>query len=341
MLGSELIYAGPGELMRPVRDTVWSGDVSVLLKTLTSHPERLHFPRALIVGKVISTIRIGVSGVGTFSLYGNLLSHLRRTYRENANLFPYPYDWRASNVNTAASLAAYIRACVPRAARIAYLAHSMGGIVARLMLTDPSNEDIAARTATFIQMGTPGLGSSKAYYTLKQEPSFSTVMQTILQTKWHLNPMGFHRLMEALSTFESLYELLPHESEHILVTRAGQHFSALEERLWPSDRSARISGVGVLHRLIRDFSLPTLLTIYSDDVSTDGYYEIDHNFKFQARYGEVQGDGTVSVASAVQGVNGDRRVRVSEHGTRHDEIQNSLSARTAIDIELARYGTPY
>ena len=337
MLGSELIFEGSGPTLRPIHEPVWSGDFAVLIKTLTSSPERLHLPNPLSTGRVIRQVK--PPGVPPRSVYAKLLDRLEATgYKNGISLFPFPYDWRLSNVLTARNLALFVRSMIPDGAKISYITHSMGGLIVRIMLSSTENDDIKSRTASLIQIGIPALGSSKAFYTLQKEPSFGGLMQFLLKVNSHVRPDAYHRLLDAVRTFDSLYELLPHDTERFLVSMADENYNAFDNRFWSTERASKLPVVGDVHKQVRAFSFPPLLTIYSDDIETDKYYQVDINFKVEGTYGCVNGDGTVSVSSAVHGSILQRRYALQRR-VLHDDIQNHPDALALIESELNTHGT--
>lgn len=94
---------------------------------------------------------------------------LLETFEENGyatgvNIFPFPYEWRASNVETAKLLKTKIEAVKVAAKwpKVDIVAHSMGGLIAREYigtLNGGSNID------QLITLGTPHDGSPKSYLT--------------------------------------------------------------------------------------------------------------------------------------------------------------------------------
>jgi len=67
-------------------------------------------------------------------------------YKENENLFLFGYDWRQSNATTAETLAAFIAGEPTLAGReFDILAHSMGGLTARLLVSRHS--EVAPRSS--------------------------------------------------------------------------------------------------------------------------------------------------------------------------------------------------
>ncbi|CAL9623931.1 esterase/lipase family protein [Streptomyces sp. enrichment culture] len=113
-------------------------------------------------------------GVSAIDGYGPLMSFLRRRLglsAESGNLLPFPYDWRLSVRLTARRLAARVEPALAawRArsgnpeARVVFVAHSMGGLVARYYL-DVLGGSAYARA--LITIGTPYRGSVNALETL-------------------------------------------------------------------------------------------------------------------------------------------------------------------------------
>ena len=88
------------------------------------------------------------------------------------NFFPFAYDWRQDNQDSADRLAQFIRDKDKTGnSRYRLIVHSMGGIVARLMLLD--NPDIRENTDLLFQIASPLSGSARAYYTLKKHPELN------------------------------------------------------------------------------------------------------------------------------------------------------------------------
>lgn len=94
--------------------------------------------------------------------------------RAEDDFFPFAYNWLTDNQVTANKLAEFIRE-KDQTGNYLYclIAHSMGGIVSRLMLANPNNRDLAEKTKLLFQIATPVRGSAKAYYALKRYPNFA------------------------------------------------------------------------------------------------------------------------------------------------------------------------
>lgn len=86
--------------------------------------------------------------------------------KKNPDLFPFPYDWRQNNVESAAKLARYvelIRAMHPEADNVDIVAHSMGGLVSRRFMLDHPGV-----VGKLVLVASPLLGASKAVFAKKE-----------------------------------------------------------------------------------------------------------------------------------------------------------------------------
>lgn len=95
--------------------------------------------------------------------YDDLLATLDANgYTPDVDLFPFPYDWRASNVDTAALLKQKIDAVkvVCACDTVDLVAHSMGGLVARQYMQSALYEDDVDQ---LVFLGTPHQGAPNAY----------------------------------------------------------------------------------------------------------------------------------------------------------------------------------
>ncbi|KKT74335.1 MAG: hypothetical protein UW71_C0027G0001, partial [Parcubacteria group bacterium GW2011_GWB1_44_7] len=98
-----------------------------------------------------------------FHTYDDLIATLTANgYVEGQNLFSFPYDWRFSNVLTAAALKNKIAEVknICQCAKVDLVAHSMGGLVARQYIQSPQYQSDVDQ---LIFLGTPHLGAPKVY----------------------------------------------------------------------------------------------------------------------------------------------------------------------------------
>lgn len=168
--------------------------------------------------------------------YGNILKTLsayggyeeavlgQKVERERKYFYTFVYDWRQDNVETVKQLAQFIEQIRkdyddPNL-KVDIIAHSMGGLIARYYLRYgvqdvlnsndfPVNLYGAERLRRVILLGTPNLGS------IKQVKSFINGAEIVFGD---VNP-------EAMITFPSLYQLLPHPLNNWIVDQSGNPLS--------------------------------------------------------------------------------------------------------------------
>jgi len=155
-------------------------------------------PKSPAVGLEVCGILESIRVVGPFKFhqYDQLLDTLRGYgYVEGKTLFVFAYDWRLSNFDTARTLAEFVRQKVGNRP-FDIVAHSMGGLVARIYLRDHEG---GKRVARLVTMGTPHRGSVKILRIADSGWS------------WWENALagGIGQIRETLMTFPSVYELLP------------------------------------------------------------------------------------------------------------------------------------
>jgi pimeloyl-ACP methyl ester carboxylesterase len=95
--------------------------------------------------------------------YTDLIETFRANgYQEDYDLFPFPYDWRRSNEETAVALRLRIMEAknICRCDKVDVIAHSMGGLVVRQYI---QSDDYAGDIDQLVFLGTPHLGAPKAY----------------------------------------------------------------------------------------------------------------------------------------------------------------------------------
>lgn len=135
-------------------------------------------------------------------------------YTPGVDLFPFPYNWRRSNVETAVLLKQKIDEIktICNCDKVDLVAHSMGGLVARQYIQSDSYEQDVDQ---LIFLGTPHLGAPKAYlmweggeFAVKGDV-FGEVLELILEHEAHEN--GFSNLFSYIqsSPISSVQELLP------------------------------------------------------------------------------------------------------------------------------------
>jgi phospholipase A1 len=107
-----------------------------------------------------------IENVVCFDVYGSLLKQfVELGFQQDGSekrLYPFPYDWRLDLEHTAEGLASKLDTVNSDGARDIYLvAHSMGGLISRLVLETGTyaNRPWFKKIRTFIAMATPHQGA--------------------------------------------------------------------------------------------------------------------------------------------------------------------------------------
>jgi pimeloyl-ACP methyl ester carboxylesterase len=105
-------------------------------------------------------------GVFTQEVYGPVITHLEQLgYRAGRDLFIFDYDWRRSAFDNARALAEFLNRTIPDPTlRVDILAHSMGGLIARIYALKFGG---SPRISRLMSAGTPFLGSVKVFQSIE------------------------------------------------------------------------------------------------------------------------------------------------------------------------------
>ncbi|MDA0368717.1 MAG: alpha/beta fold hydrolase [Proteobacteria bacterium] len=254
-------------------------------------------------------------------------------YRESQappnQLLVFGYDWRQSNFETAARFDQFVKEKIP-SGDFDILAHSMGGLVARIYIKEFGN----GRVQNLVAMGTPYRGSLQ---TLR-----------LLQTGWgpfanHVAG-GMQTIRDVILTFPSLFELLPRynccsaNGERVDVMEfetwlqldllpaaftTGQKLGTIKKNL---ERAAQLSEIvgsqprGVNEHRIAGFFLDTLTHV---DVPSGGIS--------LGKWTVGSGDGTVATFSAYDGRTDNASAALAAH-TRLFTSKN-VAAQLALTLQ--------
>jgi hypothetical protein len=147
-------------------------------------------------------------GLWTIDGYGQLVDGLKRRFTLNeahpnqpGNLLIFPYDWRLSNILSASKLAETASRELDRwrkhtqnpGAKLVFICHSMGGLIARWFLEVLGGREI---TRQLITIGTPYQGSVNA------------LSQLVNGLSVGLGPLSL-KLTAFVQSLPSVYQLLP------------------------------------------------------------------------------------------------------------------------------------
>lgn len=277
--------------------------------------------------------------------YDPLLDRLRGLgYREGRTLFVFDYDWRQSNYDSARALERFV-ASQPGLARGEFdiVAHSMGGIVARIYLERHSGAD---RVHSFVTLGTPHRGSLK-------------ILDMLLSGFGGLGDFmagGADEVKRVAFTFPSAFELLPFYDNCCVRGLPGQAdrrvFDILDERYWlsawaPAEYRSGPRRERIRSHLARARELRVLLRapvtsgveLYpfaGTFVDTLSQVYVDPESLSPEVWKKTNGDGSVLVTSAA----GDRVDQARVSFTQHSALFRDAHVRVALEWILIRPAGP-
>lgn len=141
-----------------------------------------------------NTITAGTGDYGVFDYYRPLCTMLEENYGDTYDVLFFPYDWRLSNVSSAASLAIAINNSYDE---VILIAHSMGGLVASKYLANSSvNRN---KVDKLITLGTPYTGTPHLIY-VAETGDFNSF----------LSVLGYESTIKNLmQNFHCTYQLAP------------------------------------------------------------------------------------------------------------------------------------
>lgn len=155
-----------------------------------------------------STVTLGdvISRAGG-DVYETALAYLdTRGYRiADKTLYLFPYDWRKDNQSNSALLAQVVDQIKTETGldKVNILAHSMGGLVARLYISDPAH---ASNIDTLVTLGTPYLGAPKAFDVLHYGHA--------CMIQWGVCLLNRNTTQQLVKNWPGAYQLLPGPHYH-------------------------------------------------------------------------------------------------------------------------------
>jgi len=323
MMGSVLHKKIIGENGEYDTEVVWGDDILKNMDLLGVNPEKIANINEdnILVVDVIREMKL--SHIKKYSVYNKIIQFCTSSYglglKENYGFFVFPYDWRKDNSQIAKLFADFIRSnCDLSTDSIIIIAHSMGGIVSHLMLVE--NDDIHDNIKLYFQIASPIEGSVKAYYTLKKNASFNWVCDYFWNLHHHIDPTVRHRLLSVLSEFDSLYQLLPHESVRPLYGERGEQYSAMDEKIW-GDKINKIKAAKKVHKHLRKKLKCKMCCVYSERYETEMFYRVNEYFNIETiGMPPARGDKIVVSASAIANSGKNERLLIKSRKSRHDQI---------------------
>jgi pimeloyl-ACP methyl ester carboxylesterase len=261
------------------------------------------------------------------NVYSGLLSALRDLNYQSNEIVLFDYDWRLSNFDNAAILRDKIRQLRANGAdKVDIVAHSMGGLIARIVLQNMNGFDDVHNV---IFLGTPHLGSARIFQNLRD--GFDN-----WPNAW---AGGLQEIQKTILSFPATYELLPTYTECCAFVPNGdvaraRYFDILEPDAWkrltwlPSDLRSGPGFEALATHLAGARRLKSLmqapLASNPDDAARihfigNGFLNTWSRVFFDETTGKIvsnilrPGDGTVLLFSATAGNPGQVQISKREH----------------------------
>ncbi|MCQ0987013.1 esterase/lipase family protein [Jiella marina] len=200
-----------------------SGDEEIVWGTVGAITE---FP-ALALGSAPGEVypcglirEISYLGVYSQAVYSGFVERLESDgYVEGKTLFLFDYDWRLSVFDNARKLAEFVDENVPEDRKIDIVAHSMGGLIARIYALEEGGTD---RIAQLMSAGAPLRGSVEVFDQIENGWGLANVFMGGLET--------FRR---TVLTFPSTFDLTPrYAGSYAHAAAAGSEFDPNDLKTW-------------------------------------------------------------------------------------------------------------
>lgn len=234
--GKALWGTSPGALWRVI-----AGGALDQLELGGSDNEEDDLGDGIVATALIENVEI-VPGLWKQGGYSRLAEYLQSLHlTRDDNYFEFPYDWRRSNRVSAKKLAALISPWLAAwrtksgnpNAKVVFVVHSMGGLVARYFVECLEGWKV---TKTILSLGTPYKGSGNSLGFLCN--GFT----------WKVGPVEAFDGTDALRSFDSVYQLLP---TYPFVKEPGQGLKRVFELDLPNLDRGRASAAHAFHEEIR------------------------------------------------------------------------------------------
>jgi pimeloyl-ACP methyl ester carboxylesterase len=298
------------------RSSLWRLD-ELRLGTDGRETVRSHRPCGLIgTVQVVGPLKIDA--------YSDLLTTLGGMgYRSGENLFLFPYDWRRSNFESAKKLKEMLDSPPFASQQVDILAHSMGGVVARIYIQELGG---VAKVNRLVTMGTPHLGSAE--------------MLNVMDDGWgfwrNLAAGGLGNVRRTILTFPAIYELMPYYPNCCAVGMPGaegtHEVSPFDRNFWKSMPwvtavfPIEVSDAFLMRTLqnalrVKEVMLEEMPSSINFFPLCTGIFDTAWRVYWDAVTGRIarrdtdKGDGTVHIRSAANGRLSQCRASTSEHKT--------------------------
>lgn len=254
-------------------------------------------------------------------IYQDLLNYLAmKGYSKGVDLFVWPYDWRKSIKDLAPLLANEIntilgntilekiiqREKILEHEKLIILSHSLGSLIVRYCINAGILKDSSEKIAKLIEMGPPVRGASKAFFSVSTMPAIARSFLKLIRQIPILGSFAFNNLQRVISSFPSIFEMLPPDDEQILQGNRGSNYSAFNwpgwgHPKWPSYISKYISEAQQIKQNLHPPSGFDVRTLYSEDFDTEYTYSFTETppYRLTQTLQYEDGDDTVIKNSAI------------------------------------------
>jgi pimeloyl-ACP methyl ester carboxylesterase len=292
---------------------------------------------------------IQILGPFVIHQYDGLLDTLEELgFKKKQKLFIFKYDWRKSNFDSAKELKRFVDDNeVLKGQKFSIVAHSMGGLVARIYINRYGGATGVDRLLT---LGTPHLGSLKAY---------RMFMEGLSGLPRSMALASDEQIRSVIFSFPSLYELLPaFESKHPCCILGAPDFEGREpiniqdDKWWwkykwiPEEyrKSPKKEFVAQAFRSTRELReildekpLVSMRTVAGDFHDTLERVYLNKDNGKPVRWTNWVGDGTVVERSAANREIPEAAAAITEHATIFsDQSVKSWLRRQLIDVDQPR-----
>jgi len=259
-------------------------------------------------------------GLEETDLYGNMirfcLSPVGLGLTEGTTFHPFAYDWRRDNIFSANQLAERIRNLDPTNNKRVYLiAHSMGGLVSRIMLNNAS--DISARTRLLFQISSPLEGSPKAFFTLNKHPEFSTLLDRYYLSGSWFSAKRHAQLLTTVQSFSSLFQLLPPRHVNVLIGPDNTEYPAVHPEAWPLQFHGQLDRANAAQPLLDVPPSIPIRGVYAEGHATDSQFVVNRDWTIIRRLRRNHGDATVLASSALARTIAENHIAITNGSTDH------------------------
>jgi pimeloyl-ACP methyl ester carboxylesterase len=335
---------------------LWSEDALASLSQITGRPALLQYSSSssVEVGNVLEEIWVGG---WKKSLCGRLRREMRKLEEDGQFLYDeFPYDWRQNIDGAARRLGMWLTANhgftindqgdqeQHQDNQLNIITHSMGSLVAALAIMGgcihPSN------VRRLICIGAPFLGapaSFSATYTTGYLPFMEWVEKWVNKGKNKQTRLS--AILQALQSFISTFQLLPHHGHSFVKIKGGGWIHPLSDNIIDPAIKSEVIKIHTLMNSFEQFLVNNGITYhFIFGTSPPGWFGGLNNtpYQFKAKHGtnpvtglatyeEVKpvwggwtiGDGTVPVDSATIYRSGDPATRTGIPGVEHAYMCNN------------------